>query len=172
MDGTRYLADAVKRFRELQDQCDRALAQTPPGLWATRLDPGSNSLVTLMLHLSGNMLSRWTEPFTTDGEKPDRNRDAEFEDAPDLDREALLDRWRRGWSCLFQFLEGLREEDLERNVHIRAQPQSVVEAINRQLSHYAYHAGQLVFLAKHLTGEDAWRNQSVPRAGRPTSGAQ
>jgi hypothetical protein len=132
--------------------------------WNQRLDPGSNSLLTLMLHLSGNMLSRWTDFLVADGEKPDRNRDAEFEDPASLKRDELLDRWGRGWSCLFQALEGLEQADLERTVMIRSQPHSVVEAINRQLTHYAYHAGQMVFLAKHLA-PGPWRTLSVPRGG-------
>jgi len=162
MDGSIYLADAIRRFRETRSQCEGAFGQVPFEGWNRRLDPGCNSIVTLMLHLSGNLLSRWTDFLTSDGEKPGRDRDAEFEDPGGLGREALLDRWGRGWSCLFQTLEGLTEADLDRTVLIRAQPHSVVEAINRQLTHYAYHAGQMVFLAKHLAGA-SWRTLSVPR---------
>ncbi len=164
MDGTIYLSDAVKRFREAQSQCDKALAQVPFELWSQRLDPESNSLVTLMLHMSGNMLSRWTDFLDSDGEKPDRDRDAEFEDPETLSREALLERWSRGWACLFDALSGLTEKDLERTVTIRSQPLGVVEAINRQIAHYAQHAGQIVFLAKHLAG-GRWKTLSVPRHG-------
>ena len=164
MDGTAYLADAVKRFRDAQSQCDRALAQVPFELWSHRLDPESNSLVTLMLHMSGNMLSRWTGFLDSDGEKPDRDRDAEFEDPATLSREALLARWSRGWSCLFDAMAALTASDLERTVTIRAQPLGVVEAINRQIAHYAQHAGQIVFLAKHLSGGQ-WKTLSVPRHG-------
>jgi hypothetical protein len=161
MDG--YLEDAIKRFRELQDQCDRALAQAPADSWDERLDPGSNSLTTLMLHISGNMFSRWTDFLTTDGEKADRNRDAEFEDA-DLTRERLLERWRGGWDCLFKALAPLSDADLGRVVLIREQPHTVLQAINRQMTHYAFHAGQMVFLAKHLVGR-GWKSQSIPRKG-------
>lgn len=161
MDGARYLSDAVKRFQEARTQCGRALDQVPYSLWGHRLDPEANSLVTLMLHLSGNMRSRWTDFLTSDGEKPGRDRDAEFEDA-DLSREALLERWEQGWSCLFRALEGLTEADLDRTVLIRSQPHTVAEAINRQLAHYAYHAGQMVFLAKHLAS-GPWQSLSVPR---------
>jgi hypothetical protein len=158
-----YLEDAIARFKETQDQCDRALAQATADRWAIRLDPGSNSLATLMLHMSGNMFSRWTDFLTTDGEKPDRNRDAEFEDT-DLGRDRLLARWQGGWHCLYEALAPLTAGDLDRIVTIRGQPHTVVQAINRQLTHYAYHAGQMVFLAKHLAGRD-WKSQSVPRKG-------
>jgi hypothetical protein len=164
MNGTIYLADAIRRFREAQAQSEQALAQVPFELWNHRLDPESNSLATLMLHLSGNMLSRWTDFLQTDGEKPTRDRDAEFEDPSTLSQQALLDRWSLGWARLFEALAGLTEADLERTVTIRSQPHSVVEAINRQLAHYPYHVGQLVFLAKHLAGA-RWRTLSVPRHG-------
>lgn len=163
MNGAAYLADVTKRFRESKAQCDRALAQVPFERWSHRLDPGSNSLVTIMLHLAGNMLSRWSDFLASDGEKPTRNRDAEFEDAP-MTHEELLALWERGWACLFEAIDGLTEADLERTVLIRAQPHSVVEAINRQVAHYAHHAGQIVFLAKHLVGE-RWNTLSVPRGG-------
>lgn len=164
MNGDRYLSDALKRFREAKAQCDRALAQVPEDRWTHRLDPDSNSLATLMLHLSGNMLSRWTDFLTSDGEKSDRDRDAEFEDPSDLDPAALHARWERGWACLFGALEGLAAEDLDRTVTIRKEPHTVLEAINRQLAHYPYHAGQLVFLAKHLAG-GPWQTLSVARGG-------
>jgi hypothetical protein len=164
MDGNAHLADAIKRFREIRQQCDGAIAQVPPALWSQRLDPESNSIVTLVLHLSGNMLSRWTDFLTTDGEKADRDRDAEFEDPDALSREALLARWEKGWACLFGALEGITGDDLERIVLIRSKPHSVVEAINRQLTHYAYHSGQIVFLAKHLAGP-GWKTLSIARRG-------
>lgn len=164
MNGDLYLADALKRFREAQAQCDRALAQVPVERWTHRLDPESNSLATLMLHLSGNMLSRWTDFLTTDGEKLDRDRDAEFEDPATFDPEALRARWERGWTCLFGALEGLTAADLDRTVAIRNEPHTVLEAINRQLAHYPYHAGQLVLLAKHLA-PGPWQTLSVARGG-------
>ena len=164
MNGDLYLADALKRFREARAQCDRALAQVPVARWTHRLDPESNSLATLMLHLSGNMLSRWTDFLATDGEKPDRDRDAEFEDPDTFDPEALRARWERGWACLFRTLESLSAADLDRTVTIRNQPHTVLEAVNRQLAHYPYHTGQIVFLAKHLR-RDSWQSLSVPRGG-------
>jgi hypothetical protein len=159
--GSTYLADAVKRLHEAKQQADRALGQVPFERWHERLDPESNSLVTLVLHVSGNQLSRWTAFLTSDGEKPDRKRDAEFEDAS-LTRDELLARWERGWATLFAALAALHDEDLTRTVTIRAEPLSVVSAINRQIAHYALHVGQMLFLAKHLAGP-AWRSQSIPR---------
>lgn len=164
MNGTVYLADAIRRFREAQAQADGALAQVPFELWSHRLDPGSNSLTTLLLHLSGNMSSRWTDFLQSDGEKAQRDRDSEFEDPEALSQEALLERWSRGWSCLFEALAGLTDQDLERTITIRTRPLQVVEAINRQLAHYPYHVGQLVLLAKHLAGT-RWQTLSVPRHG-------
>ena len=159
--GAAYLADAVKRFEEAKKQADGALGQVPFERWHERLDPESNSLATLALHVAGNQISRWTDFLTSDGEKPNRNRDAEFEDAS-LTRDELLARWERGWATLFAALGGLSEADLTRSVRIRAEPLSVVSAINRQLAHYALHVGQMLFLAKHLAGP-AWRSQSIPR---------
>ena len=161
--GALFLADATRRFRETKAQADRALAQVPFERWHVRIDPGSNSLVTLVLHVSGNQLSRWTDFLTTDGEKPDRHRDAEFEDAS-LSHEGLRERWERGWTCLFDALAPLGEGDLARPVVIRGQTMAVLEAINRQMAHYALHVGQMLFLAKHLAGE-GWQSQSVPRRG-------
>jgi hypothetical protein len=159
--GALYLADAVKRFQETKKQADAALAQVPFERWHERLDPGSNSLATLVLHICGNQLSRWRDFLTSDGEKPDRDRDAEFEDAA-LTRQQLLARWERGWATLFAALAQLGEADLVRSVTIRSEPHAVVEAINRQVAHYALHVGQMLFLAKHLAGPD-WRSQSIPR---------
>jgi hypothetical protein len=159
-----YLRDAVRRFRETKKQADGALGQVPFERWHERLDPESNSLVTLLLHVSGNQLSRWTDFLTSDGEKPDRGRDAEFEDAS-LTREELLARWERGWATLFAALAALTEADLARTVTIRNEPLSVVSAVNRQLVHYGLHVGQMLFLAKHLAGPD-WRSQSLPRKRR------
>jgi hypothetical protein len=165
VNGTAYLTDVVQRFQELRQQCDRAIAQVPYEQWGRRIGPESNSIVTLMLHLSGNMLSRWTDFLTSDGEKPTRDRDAEFEDPASLSREALEARWEQGWACLFGALKALSEPDLDRVVTIRSQPLPVVEAIHRQLTHYAVHTGQIIFLAKHLAGPN-WQTLSIPRRGK------
>jgi hypothetical protein len=164
MDGALYLADVLGRLGEARATCEAALAQVPRERWTLRLDPEANSLATLMAHLSGNMLSRWTDFLTSDGEKADRNRDAEFEDPADPAPEALLERWERGWTCLLGAVGALAPSDLERTVLIRSRPHTVVQALNRQLAHYAYHTGQLVFLAKHLSGA-TWHSLSVPRHG-------
>ncbi|HKI05637.1 MAG TPA: DUF1572 family protein [Thermoanaerobaculia bacterium] len=159
-----YLADVVDQFRKLKELGDRALAQVrDEGLFAT-LDPESNSLAMLIQHMAGNLLSRWTDFLDSDGEKPDRDRDSEFEVAAGTTREKLLERWEEGWRCLFLALAALHEEDLALTVLIRAEPHSVVKAINRQLTHHAYHIGQVVFLSKHFASE-SWRTLSVPRGG-------
>ncbi len=159
-----YLEDVVDQFRQLKSLGDRALAQVRgEDLFAT-LDPESNSLAILIQHMAGNMRSRWTDFLHSDGEKPDRDRDSEFEVTSSTTREALLDRWEEGWRCLFQALTALHEEDLAMTVLIRAEPHSVIKAVNRQLTHYGYHVGQIVFLAKHFASE-TWQTLSVPRGG-------
>jgi hypothetical protein len=120
----------------------------------------SNSVAVIFKHVAGNLRSRWTDFLTTDGEKPDREREREF-DASGEDRAAVLARWEQGWSVLFETLDGLEPADLLRTVTIRREPHTVIEAVSRQLSHYAYHAGQVVFLAKHLKSE-GWRYLSIP----------
>jgi len=125
------------------------------------LDGEMNSIAVIVKHMAGNMRSRWTDFLTSDGEKPDRNRDSEFVDPP-ATREALLATWEAGWQCLFSALEPLSEGDLERTVTIRGEAHSVMQAINRQVAHYSYHCGQIVLLAKHFK-HDAWQSLSVPR---------
>lgn len=140
------------------------MAQCPDdGLFAT-LDAESNSIAIIVKHMAGNMRSRWMDFLTTDGEKPDRNRDTEFEDAPKT-RAALMELWERGWKYVFDALEPLTDADLGRTVTIRTEPHSVMQAINRQVAHYSHHVGQIVFLAKHLTAKATgkWDSLSVPR---------
>lgn len=158
-----YLRDVADRFRTHKDLADRALAQVRDEDLTVALDPESNSLAVLLLHLGGNLRSRWTDFLTTDGEKPDRNRDAEFEPGT-VTRQELLSHWNEGWNQLFVTLAALTEDDLTRTVTIRAEPHSVVGAIDRSLTHCAYHVGQIVFLAKHLAGGH-WKTLSVPRGG-------
>jgi len=157
-----YLEDVADQFRKYKALAERALEQVDDEDLFVALDPESNSLAVLVQHMAGNLISRWTDFLTTDGEKPDRDRDSEFETRQGIARADLLARWEEGWSRLFQSLAGLREEDLTRTVTIRAEPHSVIQAIDRQLMHQAYHAGQIVFLAKHLASE-RWKNLSVPR---------
>ena len=127
-----------------------------------KLDPESNSIAIIVMHLSGNMLSRWTDFLTTDGEKPSRNRDAEFESPETVTRAELMAAWERGWACLFGALDALTPADLLATVRIRGEEFSAMEAIIRQFDHYASHIGQIVFLAKHLEWE-RWQSLSVPR---------
>jgi uncharacterized damage-inducible protein DinB len=156
-----YLCDSLSLFRYYKDLADRAMAQLSDGQLFTALDEESNSIALVIKHMAGNMRSRWTDFLTTDGEKPNRNRDAEFVDPPST-RAELLGLWEEGWSCLFAALEPLTDADLERKVTIRSEAHSVMQAINRQLAHYPYHCGQIVFLAKHL-GHENWKSLTVPR---------
>lgn len=158
-----YLREVVARWRSLKDLADRALAQVRDEDLTVALDPESNSLAAVVLHVGGNLRSRWTDFLTTDGEKPGRDRDSEFEPG-NASRQDLLARWEDGWGRLFATLASLTEEDLTRTVTIRAEPHGVIQAIERSLTHTAYHVGQIVFLAKHLAG-GGWTTLSVPRGG-------
>jgi hypothetical protein len=161
---TSYVRDSIDLFRYYKKLGERAIAQCPDdGLFAI-LDAESNSVAIIVKHLAGNMRSRWTDFLTSDGEKPDRNRDTEFEDPPKT-RADLTAMWERGWKYLFDALAALREEDVTRTVTIRTEPHSVMQAINRQMAHYCYHVGQIVFAAKHCTvkGTGKWDSLSVPR---------
>jgi hypothetical protein len=157
-----YLEEAVREFRRLKETADKAMAQTrPQDLFAT-LGAEENSIAVIVKHLSGNMRSRWTDFLGSDGEKPDRNRDGEFETAAADTREALLARWEDGWRILFGTLASLKEEDLDRSVTIRGERHLALQAINRALSHTASHVGQIILLAKHFAGPD-WRTLSIPK---------
>jgi hypothetical protein len=160
--GRHYLDDALAELRKYKAFGDKAVAQVTDEDFFRQLDPESNSIALVMKHIAGNMRSRWTDFLTTDGEKPDRNRDTEFEKAESDTRESIVTRWETGWRALFDALEPLGSDDLQRTVSIRGEPHTVVQAINRQLTHYASHIGQIVFLAKHFTG-DRWRTLSIPR---------
>lgn len=157
-----YLDDIVAQFRKLKQVAERALERMSDEQLTATLDPDANSIAMLVQHMAGNLRSRWTDFLTTDGEKPDRDRDAEFEAAPRFDRAGLLARWEEGWSCLFATLSSLTPDDLHRTVRIRSEPHSVPQAIHRQLTHQAYHTGQLVLLAKHLAGA-AWESLTTPK---------
>jgi hypothetical protein len=158
---TSYPEDSLALFRQYKKLADRAMEQVTDQELFTVLDPESNSIAVIVKHLSGNVRSRWTDFLTSDGEKPHRNRDGEFVDPP-ASREALLEAWEDGWSRVFEALEPLVEADLVRTVTIRGEAHSVMQAINRQVAHYAMHVGQIVMLAKHLTGS-RWQSLSVPR---------
>jgi hypothetical protein len=158
---TSYLKDSAEVLRYYKRLGERAIEQTPDaGLFAT-LDAESNSIAIIVKHLHGNMRSRWTDFLTTDGEKPDRNRDTEFE-AEAKTRGELMAQWETGWKHVFDALAPLTESDLTRRVVIRTEAHSVMQAINRALGHYAYHTGQIVYLAKHFAGAK-WKALTIPR---------
>ena len=158
---TSYLADSLALFRYYKTLAEKAMAQVTDEELVVTLDSEMNSIAVTAKHMAGNMRSRWTDFLTTDGEKPDRQRDSEFEEPP-ATRAALLAVWEAGWRCVFDALEPLCEADLERTVMIRGEAHSVMQAINRQVAHYAYHCGQIVFLAKHFQSSQ-WKSLSVPR---------
>jgi len=158
-----YLADLRSQFGKIKQHVEDALAQVTDDDLLKAIDPESNSLALIVKHMSGNLRSRFTDFLTTDGEKPDRNRDGEFEDAPP--RATLMAEWERGWSILFASLEALTPSDLLRAVHIRGQRHTVIEALHRALVHQSHHAGQVVFLAKHLRSSE-WTTLSLPRRPR------
>jgi uncharacterized damage-inducible protein DinB len=158
-----YLKDSVELFHYYKKLAERAMEQCPDeGLFVT-LDAESNSIAIVVKHMAGNMRSRWTDFLTTDGEKPDRHRDTEFE-GPAKTRAELQAMCELGWKCVFDALEQLKDADLTRMVTIRTEPHSVMQAINRQIAHYTYHVGQITFLAKHFaTQSGKWTAITVPR---------
>ena len=157
-----YLADALSTFRSYKKLAEKALDQLNDEEFFVTLDQESNSIAVIMKHIAGNMLSRWTDFLNSDGEKPDRNRDMEFVIDSDTNKASLVTYWERGWQCLFTAVEPLRPEDFQKKVLIRGEEHSIIQAINRQLTHYAYHIGQIVFLAKHFRSAD-WTSLSIPR---------
>src|SRR6266567_8324891 len=158
---TSYLADSLALLRYYKHLAEGAMAQVSDEQLSAVLDPEMNSMAQIAKHLAGNMRSRWTEFLTTDGEKPDRNRDTEFETPPKT-RAELMALWEANWKLVFDALSPLTETDLGRKVPIRGEAHSVMQAINRQMGHYAYHVGQIVYLAKHFAGPN-WKTLSVPR---------
>jgi hypothetical protein len=159
---TSYLEDAVELLRTYRKMAERAMAQVRDEDLFTVLDTDGNSIGLVVKHMAGNMRSRWTDFLTTDGEKPDRNRDSEFVEPP-ATRESLMALWDGGWKLVFAAIEPLTEADLTRTVTIRGEAHSVMQAINRQIAHYASHIGQIVLLAKHFAGDD-WKTLSIPKA--------
>jgi hypothetical protein len=158
---TSFLKDALTLFRYYKHLAERAMVQVTDEQLQATLDPEMNSIAIIVKHVSGNMRSRWPNFLTSDGESPTRDRDSEFLDAPQT-RAELLASWEDGWKCVFAELEPLSDDDLPRRITIRGEAHSVTQAINRQLAHYAYHTGQIVFLAKHLQATN-WKSLSVPR---------
>lgn len=162
MPAEQYLRDAIEQFQKLKALADKAIAQISEQDFFATLDEESNSIAIIVKHLAGNMRSRWTDFLSGDGEKSDRNRDAEFVIEAGETRESLLKRWEAGWQLVFKTLKQLLPEDLDRTVVIRGEPHSVLQAINRQLTHYPLHVGQIVFLAKHFATA-RWQSLSIPR---------
>jgi len=156
-----YLADALSSFRAYKKLADKAIAQTNDDELFVKLDEEANSIAIVLKHMAGNMISRWTDFLNSDGEKADRNRDMEFV-IETSSRDEVIAYWERGWKCLFDAIEPLRPADFSRTVTIRWQEHTIVQAINRQLMHYAYHIGQIVFLAKHFRSTE-WQSLSIPR---------
>jgi hypothetical protein len=158
---TSYLEDTLPLLRFYKRNAERAMEQVADEHLFIALGEESNSIAIIVKHMVGNMRSRWIDFLTSDGEKPNRNRDSEFVDPP-ATRAALIALWEEGWACMFAALEPLHEDDLSRQVTIRAEAHSVLQAINRQLAHYPYHVGQIVLLAKYFAG-DQWKALTVPR---------
>jgi hypothetical protein len=157
-----YLEDSVLQLRKLKDLADKAIGQIQDEHFFTALDPEANSIAVIMKHVSGNMRSRWTDFLTSDGEKPNRDRDSEFVLESNDTRARILSDWEEAWNRVFRAVSALTIQDLGKTVLIRGEPHSVVEAINRQIAHYAAHVGQIVLLAKHHAGPN-WRSLSIPR---------
>ncbi|NIG53980.1 DUF1572 family protein [Chitinophaga sp. Cy-1792] len=159
--GTIYLDSVQKRFQTHKVLGDKTLARLNDKQLHWQPEGEPNSIAMIIKHLHGNMLSRWTDFLTTDGEKPGRHRDAEFED-DNLSKDELLALWEAGWKCLLDTLASLTEADLEKTVYIRQEPHSVIDAINRQLAHVPYHVGQIVWIGKALL-QDQWESLSIPK---------
>jgi Protein of unknown function (DUF1572) len=160
--ATHYLADVKARFDSIKTQADRAAAQVDDAPFFAPLGADENSIALVMKHMSGNLRSRFSDFLTSDGEKPDRNRDGEFEQEPADSRAAILARWAEGWRILFAAVDALAPGDLMRTVTIRGEPHTVVQALSRQLVHQSHHGGQIVLLAKHAAGA-RWQTLSIAR---------
>ena len=165
-----YLDSVKKQFEYYKLLGEKTFAQVPEDKLFWQYNPESNSIATIVKHLWGNMLSRWTDFLTADGEKTWRDREAEFEN--DIaTKQALLEKWEEGWQCLFKALDGLTESDLDKTIYIRNMGHSVTEAINRQLAHYPYHIGQIVFIGK-MACDDAWASLSIPKGNSSAYNAE
>jgi hypothetical protein len=158
-----YLTESIKCFRAYKKLGEGALAQVRDDEWSRLIDPEANSIALVVKHMAGNMRSRWTDFLTSDGEKPDRNRDQEFIQDATVNRErVVMEWWEAGWKHVFDAMESLKPEDLGSKVYIRGQEHTVLQAINRQIAHYCYHVGQIVLLAKHYRGTE-WKSLSIPK---------
>lgn len=165
--GAEYLRDLIEQFEKLKALADKAAARVSDAEFFREIDRASNSLAVIHKHVAGNLRSRWQDFLTSDGEKPDRNRDEEFEVNAGTTRAEVSEAWERGWRVLLAELRALTPGDLARDVFIRGERHSVVQAANRSLQHTAYHVGQIVFLARHLRSED-WQSLSIPKGESST----
>lgn len=168
--NTTYLESTKKQFEYYKILGDKTIAQLPDDMLFWQYNEESNSIAIIVKHLYGNMLSRWTDFLTTDGEKEWRHRDAEFENNINS-KDALIEMWEEGWYCLFNALNSLQDEDFLKTIYIRNQGHSVTEAINRQLAHYPYHVGQMVFIGKMICNEN-WISLSIPKGNSNTYNAE
>jgi len=174
MKSETYIQLALREFKRTKGLADGALAQITTEQFFATPNREDNSIAVIVKHVGGNLLSRWTDFLTSDGEKPGRNRDTEFEILSGDTQQSLLQQWESGWAALFSALEPLKDADLEKTVTIRGEPLTVLQAITRQLTHYSYHVGQIVYIAKHHAGA-SWRTLSVPKGksaefnAKPTS---
>jgi hypothetical protein len=157
-----YFEEVRRQMRGHKRMGEGAMSQLRDEDFFVVLDPESNSVAHLIKHLAGNMRSRFTNFLTSDGEKPDRFRDREFEIVPSTTRAEVMQWWEEGWACVFAAIDPLTPDDVMRQVTIRSEPHTVLQAINRQIAHYAQHVGQIVFLAKHLRSSE-WKTLSIPR---------
>jgi hypothetical protein len=165
-----YLQSVAKQFEYYKMLGEKTFSQLPDEKLFWQYNENSNSIATIVKHLWGNMLSRWTDFLTTDGEKEWRKRDAEFENDT-TSRKELLDRWNEGWNCLFASLESLKTEDLDKIIYIRNQGHTVIDAINRQLAHYPYHVGQIIFIGKMVL-DNQWASLTIPKGDSKSFNAE
>jgi hypothetical protein len=164
MDTSKELILLIRsEFRKAKELADKAIAQVSDEQLYVKPEEESNNIAIIIRHITGNLISRFTDFYTSDGEKPDRNRDSEFEDIH-LSRKELLDRWDKAWNIVFTLTDSLTAEDLLKTVHIRKEPHTVMKALMRQISHYNYHVGQIVLLSKMLKGS-SWKTLSIPKGG-------
>jgi len=166
-----YLEEVRRSFRGHKRLAEGAIAQLSDEQLHVQVDAEANSVATVMRHLTGNMRSRFTDFLTSDGEKPDRDRDGEFDERVRPSRQQLMETWEAGWEIVFEALASLQPDDLLRTVTIRKEPHTVLQAINRQVAHYAYHVGQIVFVAKHLRGAE-WKSLSIPKGQSKLAGRE
>ena len=156
-----YLASVTKIFLQYKKIAENAMGQLKPEQLFLQPNENSNSIAVVVKHMAGNMISRWKDFFTSDGEKPNRNRDSEFENDIN-DKELLMKRWEQGWNVFLDALTAIKPEDLQRTVYIRGEAHTAMEAVNRQMAHYSYHVGQIVYAAKMLKNEE-WNTLSIPK---------